>query len=448
MSLVRLSSRREPWQLIDGAWSRAVTVSSRLLRILRKLTAASPSDRYPSAVAALADLDRLRAGARLSLSLPRSPWLIAAAAVAMAGVGAGALATVHALRHGSDHAAELAPVAPGAPLPSMARPMPMPMYGSGTPLTPDELAELDADIDRLQAADPTPEVVGDVRAKLVTSDWMATQNVQGTILASRSPAFVPMLLKRAATDSHPASTQVMGAVFSMLTGQPMTDMRGLTPDIAAAEFRGWWRGARDTFTTDPCKMDRETRRAVERAIATRGWGGLGAALGRSRGPRDRSEVALGPGCAVMVPELLSMTDEPGLRYGVAAMLTTLRGRGVAHALDDVVTNDLASPAQRIVAISAIADAGEPVSQTTLIAMYATTQDTELRAALLRVMARGDAVGAVRSRSRSSTGRSRSGAPRSRCCGRSIRPRPCRRSASCCSRRRAATACATSRRCCR
>lgn len=58
-SLVRLLTRREAWRLVDGAWPD-LGVSPKLRRWLRTLTAPRPEQRFPTARAALAALDKPR----------------------------------------------------------------------------------------------------------------------------------------------------------------------------------------------------------------------------------------------------------------------------------------------------------------------------------------------------------------------------------------------------
>jgi hypothetical protein len=92
-SLLHLLSRREPWrpQLIDS-----INVSPALRTFIATLTAREPRDRFPTALAARAALDRAARGERPMTTLRSAsrarPFLFAAAAVAMAGLGAGGYA--------------------------------------------------------------------------------------------------------------------------------------------------------------------------------------------------------------------------------------------------------------------------------------------------------------------------------------------------------------------
>ena len=95
-SLIHLLSRREPWRLLQGASLEGINVSHPLRDFLAKIVATDPAHRFPDANAALAGLDGVVRGERISpiVSAKRRrfarPALLATTALCLAAAGYGA----------------------------------------------------------------------------------------------------------------------------------------------------------------------------------------------------------------------------------------------------------------------------------------------------------------------------------------------------------------------
>ncbi len=96
-SLIHLLSRREPWRLLQGASLEGINVSHPLRDFLAKIVATDPAHRFPDANAALAGLDGVVRGDRITpiVSAKRHrrfarPALIVTAALGLAAAGYGA----------------------------------------------------------------------------------------------------------------------------------------------------------------------------------------------------------------------------------------------------------------------------------------------------------------------------------------------------------------------
>ncbi len=118
MSLLHLSTRREPWQLLQApAWD-AVNLSAGLRAFLHRLVASDPAKRFPTAAAALAALDHIGIATRRPLfaRAPVRAMLAAAAALVLAGGGVyGGLRLAHQEPLAPAHKAER-PVLPPMPV--------------------------------------------------------------------------------------------------------------------------------------------------------------------------------------------------------------------------------------------------------------------------------------------------------------------------------------------
>jgi len=85
-----------------------------------------------------------------------------------------------------------------------------------------------------------------------------------------------------------------------------------------------------------------------------------------------------------------MADEPNTRGGVAALLATLRRHHLADELPEVVRDRARSVSERFVALLAITNAGEPVMQDELVALFNANKEPALHIAMLHLMERCDA----------------------------------------------------------
>jgi hypothetical protein len=115
-SLLHLLTRREPWRILQGTSLPEVNVSPALRGFLGKLVAPEPRDRFANAAAALEALERAARGEHVVEEAAPAPakarkrgdgggwrplWL-AAAALALVGVGAAGFTVLQRLRGGSE----------------------------------------------------------------------------------------------------------------------------------------------------------------------------------------------------------------------------------------------------------------------------------------------------------------------------------------------------------
>ncbi len=260
-------------------------------------------------------------------------------------------------------------------------------------LSKGELAELDRDIEALMAEDPSPKAVREIWRIMEAPERGELDRALLNMTMLRPKSAVPMLLKRAGKGGRQNSTDTgsMGFAFTSLTGQAVDRTWGINHRNAGRLYREWWKGSKDTFTTDVCKMSEEDRLAVVRVIALRAsgkrtWGS--AALAKQRAPKgDVYGASLCPG---MAEDLLYVVDEKIMRSGATAMLATLYRRGDAPQLKDVPTSENSTPAARLTALLALADAGEPFDQKLLLKMFKNASDPGLIEAMIYAMSRCDA----------------------------------------------------------
>lgn len=126
-SLLHLLTRREPWRILQGASLPEVNVSPALRGFLGKLIAPEPRDRFANAAAALEALERAARGEHVVEAAVPAPakvrrrgdgggwrplWL-AAAALALVGVGATGFTVLQRVRGGSEDTAGVMTVRTG-----------------------------------------------------------------------------------------------------------------------------------------------------------------------------------------------------------------------------------------------------------------------------------------------------------------------------------------------
>ncbi len=395
MSLLHLATRIEPWEL-DAKIKARAHLSRPFRAFLDKLTAKDPSRRYRGAAAALQELEAPRRQLARMYLVPLSIAAVVGASTSFVGYKLLARNDGPA-RVTPTVVAPVAPVAPPVPTVPVVPPR-LPRAGAiepaepGPTLTSAELAALDHDIAQLREADPAPERVREIESGLDAAT--VESDPADIILAGRSPAAVALLLRSAVVMNRRTRAPEFATLFTSLTGHAVSGGR-LEAATAIDLVRTWWQDVRANVITDPCKLAREPRRAIERALAQHHWRNeRGPNLGWRNEVLDvtpGSDVPIGPGCSVMVGELLSMVDdEPAIHNGIASMLTTLRRRGLATELGAVVHDAKRSVVQRFIALLAIANASEPLMEDELLALYAASNDPTLHEPMLKLMKHGDA----------------------------------------------------------
>lgn len=261
-------------------------------------------------------------------------------------------------------------------------------------LTKKELAQLDRDIDKLIKADPSPKAVREIRSMMESDERGTLGKAISKMNMIRPKAAVPMLLKRAGSEGrqHPSDTGLMGYAFTSLTGEAIDRNWGLNQRNTGQVYREWWKNSRRTFTTDICKMTEEQRIRVVRLMAQRRSGRANWGQAESMGYRGapRGDVFGASLCPKMVEDILYVIDDKPMRRGATTMLAALYKRGDAPQLQGILRSKKSTRVQRLTALLAMADAGEPIDQKRLIEMFKTEKDPDLQEAMLYAMGRCDA----------------------------------------------------------